>query len=683
MKHFSILILGMFGVWLSAGHAQEAAKPSPAAIQFFESKVRPVLAENCFSCHGDKKQRGSLRLDSLAAILEGGDQGPALVPGHPEKSLIAKAITHDDKDFKMPPTKKLAREQIADLTNWIKMGAPWPGGTNTAAPVARKGEKPITAEERAHWAFQPVKRPALPAVKNRAWIANPIDAFVLAGLEAKGLGPNPPAASQELLRRVHYDLTGLPPTLKEIEEFERDCANAKPQAAYEKLIDRLLDSPRYGEKWGRHWLDLVRYAETNSYERDNPKPHVWRYRDYVIRAFNQDKPYDQFIKEQLAGDEFGSPGEPGALATGVNPDALIATGFYRLGIWDDEPSDPVQARYDGLDDIVATTGQVFLGLTFDCARCHDHKIDPILQKDYYRLVSFFHNINHYRNGGPTDEQPIGTAEQREEFAKAARKIQQERGKLQAQIAAIENEFRLLSKAQAGGNDLDDLRYRFYRNAWNSLPDFAQFKHEDEGKLPKSLFDLSPRTRNEAIGFVFEGNLIVPQAGKYTFYLDSDDGSRLTLDGNKILEYDGIHGLGKVQKVSLQLSQGRLPIKLEYFQNVFGYGLYVAWSGPGFDKRMLSAPNESAPSQDIIKLIRRDGARILGQKKYDQWEELTFALNESRKADKMPKIDMALCVTEPGPSGSQRPRSSTAWRAAIRSKRSRSCSRIGRSRCSRP
>jgi len=248
MKHFSILILGMFGVWLSAGHAQEAAKPSPAAIQFFESKVRPVLAENCFSCHGDKKQRGSLRLDSLAAILEGGDQGPALVPGHPEKSLIAKAITHDDKDFKMPPTKKLAREQIADLTNWIKMGAPWPGGSKTSAPVARKGEKPITAEERAHWAFQPVKRPALLAVKNRAWIANPIDAFVLAGLEAKGLGPNPPAASQELLRRVHYDLTGLPPTLKEIEEFERDCANAKPQAAYEKLVDRLLDSPRYGEK---------------------------------------------------------------------------------------------------------------------------------------------------------------------------------------------------------------------------------------------------------------------------------------------------------------------------------------------------------------------------------------------------------------------------------------------------
>ncbi len=168
--------------------------------------------------------------------------------------------------------------------------------------------------------------------------------------------------------------------------------------AYERLIDRLLDSPRYGEKWGRHWLDLVRFAETNSYERDNPKPNAWRYRDYVIRAFNEDKPYDRFVREQLAGDEMPDGG----------PDALIATGYYRLGIWDDEPTDRELAHYDGLDDIVATTSQVFLGLTVDCARCHDHKIDPIAQKDYYRLLSFFQNVNHFRNGGPTDEQPLLT-----------------------------------------------------------------------------------------------------------------------------------------------------------------------------------------------------------------------------------------------------------------------------------
>jgi mono/diheme cytochrome c family protein len=637
--------VALASVRVSAG---EGKPPSAAAIQFFENKIRPLLAQNCFECHGEKKQRGSLRLDSLASILEGGDQGPALVPGQPEKSLIVKAISHLDNDLKMPPKEKLPREQIADLTHWIKMGAPWPGSAKPTPATARKGEKPITDEERAHWSFQPVKRPRLPAVKNAAWLRNPIDAFILARLEAKGLAPNPPASPQELVRRVYYDLTGLPPTFQEVEQFERDVASAKGQAAWEKLIDRLLESPRYGEKWGRHWLDLVRYAETNSYERDNPKPHVWRYRDYVIRAFNQDKPYDQFIKEQLAGDELAAFGEPGASATGVSSEALIATGFYRLGIWDDEPSDPVQARYDGLDDIVATTGQVFLGLTFDCARCHDHKIDPILQKDYYRLVSFFHNINHYRNGGPTDEQPIGSALQRVAFAQAARAIQERRGKLQAQIAAIENEFRVLSKAQAGGGDLDDLRYRFYRSAWTKLPDFNQIKHEDEGQLPKNLFDLSPRTRDEAIGFVFEGNLIVPRTGKYTFYLDSDDGSRLSLDGRAVLEYDGIHGLGKVQQATLDLTEGRYATKLEYFQNVFGYGLYVAWSGPDFSKRLLSAPTENAPSPDIIKLMRKDGARVLGQEKYDEWERLTFALNESRKADAMPKIDMALCVTEPGP-----------------------------------
>src|SRR5262249_26374319 len=301
----------------------------------------------------------------------------------------------------------LAKEKIADLTQWVKMGAPWPGDTNApAAPAAAKGEYQVSAQDRAHWAFQPVKRPAVPRVKDAAWEANPIDAFIRAALEAKGLSPNPPASKRELIRRLYYDLTGLPPTPAEVEAF---VADPSPRA-YEALIDRLLESPHYGEKWGRHWLDLVRYAETNSYERDNPKPHAWRYRDYVIRSFNQDKPYDRFLQEQLAGDELPD----------ADAEALIATGYYRLGIWDDEPTDRTQARYDGLDDIVATTGQVFLGLTFDCARCHDHKIDPIPQKDYYRLLSFFNNINHFRNGGPTDEaQMVTGADGRQTWAPLA------------------------------------------------------------------------------------------------------------------------------------------------------------------------------------------------------------------------------------------------------------------------
>jgi hypothetical protein len=366
------------------------ASPSPEAAAFFENKVRPVLVENCFKCHADKKPKGGLRLDSRAGLLTGGNQGPAIVPGRPENSLLIQAIGYDSDELKMPPSKKLAKEHIETLTAWVKMGAPWPGTDKLSATTPPpRGEYQITARDRAHWAFQPVKRPPAPAVKNRDWVVNPIDTFILAGLEAKGLSPNRPATKRELIRRAYYDLTGLPPTPQEVAAF---LADPSPRA-YEALVDRLLESPHYGEKWGRHWLDLVRFAETNSYERDNPKPNAWRYRDYVIRSFNQDKPYDQFIREQLAGDELPNP----------DIDSIIATGYYRLGIWDDEPTDRDQARYDGLDDIVATTGQVFLGLTLDCARCHDHKIDPIPQKDYYRLLAFFHNINHFHNGGPTDE----------------------------------------------------------------------------------------------------------------------------------------------------------------------------------------------------------------------------------------------------------------------------------------
>jgi hypothetical protein len=223
----------------------------------------------------------------------------------------------------------------------------------------------------------------VPAVKNTAWARNPIDAFILAKLEAKELTPAEPADRVALVRRLTYDLTGLPPTPDEVEAFVYD----RSLDAYEKLIDRLLASPHYGEKWGRHWLDVVRYAETNGYERDGPKPFAWRYRDYVIKSFNDDKPYDQFVREQLAGDEM----------PGYNPDAIIATGYYRLGLWDDEPVDPKQARYDELDDYVATTAQTFLGMTMNCARCHEHKIDPIPHADYYRLLAFFQDVQHYSN----------------------------------------------------------------------------------------------------------------------------------------------------------------------------------------------------------------------------------------------------------------------------------------------
>jgi hypothetical protein len=616
--------------------AQESKKPlSPQAVQFFEAKVRPVLAEHCFKCHGDvKKPKGGLRLDSLEGMLTGGDQGSALVPGQPAKSLLIKAIKYEDQELKMPPSKKLTRDQISDLTEWVKLGAPWPGATK-AAPTARKGDNSISDKDRAHWSFQRVKRPAVPAVKNTKWIANPIDAFILAALEAKGLEPNPPATRIELVRRVYYDLTGLPPTIAQASAF---LADHSPRA-YENLVDTLLASPHYGEKWARHWLDLVRYAETNSYERDNPKPNAWRYRDYVIRSFNEDKPYDRFVREQLAGDELAPE----------DADALIATGFYRLGIWDDEPSDPLQARYDGLDDLVATTGQVFLGLTLDCARCHNHKIDPIPQKDYYRLLAFFQNINPY-SGGPGDQRVIPTPDNRRVYEEHLKALEERRKKVEAQISSVEQDFRRAYERTAedggglAGGDIDELHYKFYRDTWNKLPDFSALKHEDAGKLPRNLFDLSPRSRDEAFGFVFEGTLAVAQAGSYTFFLDSDDGSRLSIGGKKVIDYDGMHELGREKTASVTLPAGRLPIKLEYFQNVSRLGLIVAWSGPGFQRRLLSASPRGGI--DLTSLLTREGPRLLGKERLAEYRRLKRTL-ASLKTQNV-SADMALCVTETGP-----------------------------------
>ncbi len=620
-----------------------AGEPGPEQVRFFEAKVRPILVENCFKCHGPEKHKSNLRLDSRAAALAGGDQGPAVVPGKPEESLLLTAVRHED-ELKMPPSKKLPAEQVADLTRWVSMGAPWPaseGESAAAAPTTRKPGYAITEKDRAHWSFQAVKRPAVPAVSQPSWVRNPIDAFILSGLDGKGLRPNGPASKIELVRRAFYDLTGLPPTPAEVDAFVNDPS----PGAYEALVDRLLDSPRYGEKWGRHWLDLVRFAETNSFERDNPKPNAWRYRDYVIRSLNQDKPFDRFIREQLAGDE---------IAPGDN-DALTATGYYRLGIWDDEPADRDQARYDGYDDLVATTGQVFLGLTVDCARCHDHKIDPIPQKDYYKLVAFFRNVNHYRNEGPTDEKPLfESPDSKKDYEDRLVRREKEIKDVQARITAIENRF-IAARGSDSSNglrhrDIDDLRYRFYRDTFDALPDFASIKHEDAGVLPDGLFDIAPRTRNDAFGFVYEGILIVPKTGEYTFDLDSDDGSRLSVAGKPVLTYDGIHGTGQVQTATVALSEGRLPIRLEYFQRMHGLGLIVGWSGPGFSRRPLSsagsAGQEAKPqATDLAQAIRQNGAQILGASESREYQELRFRLRRMEKERVKPET--ILCVTEAG------------------------------------
>jgi hypothetical protein len=419
----TLVVSGALMALARAGDTGKSESFSSQSVEFFEKRVRPVLAEHCFQCHSSRseKLKAGLHLDSRQGVLTGGDSGPAAIPGDPDGSLVVKAIRYTDSDLQMPPKKgKLPDAAIADLVAWIKMGLPW-GAESGSAPVPAKQGFEITERDRAHWAFQPVRRPALPPVGNTAWVANGIDAFVLAGLEAKGIEPNPRATRRELIRRLYFDLLGLPPTPDEVEAFSADTS----AEAYRELVDRLLARPEYGERWARHWLDVVRFAQSNGYERDGEKPLAWRYRDYVIRAFNEDKGYDRFVQEQIAGDELPD----------ATPDGIVATGFQRLGVWDDEPDDKAVAEFDELDDIVSTAGTAFLGLTLGCARCHDHKFDPISQADYYRFLAFFRNIRLNDNPALTLDSPnyvpLATASQIQEWVRQKeRRVQT----LESQIA---------------------------------------------------------------------------------------------------------------------------------------------------------------------------------------------------------------------------------------------------------
>jgi mono/diheme cytochrome c family protein len=401
-----------------AGHAAAgepaAAAIAPEQVKFFEEQVRPVLASNCFKCHGTEKQNGHLRLDSLGAMLTGGESGPAIVPGKPDESLVIDAINHGS--FEMPPETKLKDEEIASLTQWVKLGAPWPGETG-ATPIAKRAR--ITDEDRAFWSFQPVTRPALPAITNDHWSRGPLDRFILARLQEADIEPANESAPEQLIRRLYFDLTGLPPSPAEIDAYLNDAAADK----YERLVDRLLASPRYGERSARAWLDLVRYAESDGYKQDSYRPHAWRYRDYVIDAFNADKPYDQFVREQLAGDEL-APHDPAAIA---------ATGYLRAGIYEYNAKDARTQWNFILNDVTDVTADVFLGMGVSCARCHDHKFDPILQADYFRLRAFFAPLL------SRDDVPLATPHQRAEYEGQLAGWLEETVGIRTELAALEEE----------------------------------------------------------------------------------------------------------------------------------------------------------------------------------------------------------------------------------------------------
>ncbi|HMF10713.1 MAG TPA: DUF1549 domain-containing protein, partial [Gemmataceae bacterium] len=351
-----VLLFGLFLSFVPVVRADDAET-------FFETKIRPVLAETCLKCHGGKKVSNGLRVDSREALLKGGEHGPAIAPGDPDRSLLVQAIRHGHAEIKMPPDKKLPDATVADFIAWVKSGAPWP--------------KTVTLQVKKHWAFEPVKKVEPPPDRS-GWSEHPIDWFVSAKRQANGVKPVELAEKRVLLRRTYFDLVGLPPTPEEVDAFLNDGA----PDAYAKLVDQLLSSPHYGERWGRYWLDVARYADTAGDNADYPIPEVRLYRDYVIDAFNADKPYDQFVREQLAGDILAKQGPPAKYA-----ERVAATGFLALSRR--YATAPYELWHLTLEDAIETTGRAFAGLTLRCARCHDHKFDPITKEDYYALYGIF------------------------------------------------------------------------------------------------------------------------------------------------------------------------------------------------------------------------------------------------------------------------------------------------------
>ena len=417
-------------------HADEKTVPpasddvlqfTPADLAFFETSVRPLLVENCYACHGDEKQKGGLRLDSREAILTGGESGAAIVAGNSVDSLLLQAVRYES--LEMPPSRKLPDESISVLEEWVRRDAPWPGA-QTGAAAMKKAERGFSDEERAWWALQPVKVVAPPVDANDHWSRNEIDRFIHTGLAKENLQPAAEADRATLIRRVSFDLIGLPPTPHEIADFVADV----DPAAYENLVDRLLMSPHYGERWARHWLDVVRYADSDGYRIDHYRPDAWRFRDYVIRALNSDKPYDRFVQEQLAGDEMFPD----------NSDALIATGYMRHWVYEYNNRD-VRGQWDIiLNEITDTTSDVFLGVGLQCARCHDHKFDPVLQKDYFRLRAFFEAID------PQDKVVVAPTAEQQTFESQLQEWETQTAELRAQIAELEAPYRSRATIDAIG-----------------------------------------------------------------------------------------------------------------------------------------------------------------------------------------------------------------------------------------
>lgn len=448
----------LVGGWLLAAGSLPSALGADVveaeAHEFFERRIRPVLVDNCYPCHSREagKARGGLTVDSRAALLAGGDTGPAIQPGEPAASRLIRAIGYEDPDLQMPPKGRLADQEIADLTRWIQFGAPWPGADSPTTAVMANDGFDLTARRRAHWSWQPIRTVVPPAVADALWAAHPVDRFVQARLEAAGLTPASEADRRTLLRRLYFDLIGLPPPVDEVEAFVRDLA----PGAWERRVDALLTSPRFGERWARHWLDLVRYAETLGHEFDYVRHNAWRYRDYVIRALNGDVPYDQFVREHIAGDLLPRPRRHPV--DGRN-ESVIGTAFWWFGQQTHSPVDVRQHQADFIDNQIDVLSKTFLGLTVSCARCHDHKFDAISTRDFYSLFGVAASSRYAQKAINTPLLSVGQAGGLEEAKTRLRRAvaaaaRQEAAQITCHLRSIQSAVRATSAeaAKVGGGE---------------------------------------------------------------------------------------------------------------------------------------------------------------------------------------------------------------------------------------
>ncbi|MDA8743169.1 PSD1 and planctomycete cytochrome C domain-containing protein [Rubripirellula amarantea] len=454
-------------------NAPSTGEPTAEQIRFFETSIRPLLSDHCYECHNDETSEGDLRLDSLSGMLTGGKAGPAVVAGKPQSSLIVTAISYRDSELRMPPEGKLSDQQVADLTRWVEMGAPHPdrGKVKVALP---RGTVDLAAG-RKHWAFQPLNDSTMPRSDESAnTLANPIDAFIGDQLDRNELIPLGRADKRTLIRRATFDLIGLPPTPEEIEAFVAD----ESETAFDVVVDRLLNSPHYGERWGRHWLDVARYADSNGLDENAAHGNAWRYRDYVVQSFNEDKPYDQFVVEQLAGDLLDS-GDNSEL----RHQRLIATGYLLLGPKVLAEADERKMEMDIVDEQIDTIGRGLMGMTLGCARCHTHKFDPIEHADYYALAGIFKStktMESFKTVARWNEVLIADSDEMARKNEHERIVTEAKQKIDTRIAAAKREL----TPTKGETVPEDIEKRFPEATRSELKELRDQLEQLEASAPE-------------------------------------------------------------------------------------------------------------------------------------------------------------------------------------------------------